>query len=110
MTPDLSPSLAAAAVGTADTAAFLIARPRLFRERPGRAAGSAAALLAWVTVGTRAAFAESRGDAWTRGLCAALLASNVAVLAVHLRHGIAGPRVYVGTVAAAVALAGTFRP
>lgn len=108
MKAKFSPTLVAATVGAADTASFLIRRPHLFRERPGRAAGSVAALLMWTALGGRAATGGSRADAWARGLSVALLGSNAAVLALHLRHRIAGPRVYVGTAAAAVALAGTF--
>ena len=105
----LSLTFVASAVGSADTAEFLIRRPSLFREKPGRAAGSVAALLLWTTLGTRAAMEGPRASAWTRTLAASLLGANLAVLGVHLRHRIAGPRVFVGAAAATVALVDSLR-
>ena len=40
----------AAVAGAIDTAQFLARRPALFREAPGRAAGSVAFLGAWVAL------------------------------------------------------------
>ena len=99
--------LNAAIAGALDTASFLARRPRLFRDSPGRAAGSAAFLAAWVALAALA-WREKQADSTspaTKGVAGALFAGNAAMLAVHLRHHIASPRVFLGAASSAVALA-----
>jgi hypothetical protein len=98
----------AAITGGLDTAQFLLRRPQLFKDNPGRAAGSVAFLAAWIALAASAARDKnSDGSSMlTTGLSAALLAGNAGMLAVHLRHGISSPRVFVGTACSAIALAG----
>ena len=100
----LNATLPAALAGAADTAYFLVRRPRLFREAPGRAAGSVVFLTGWLGLAAAAARGD-RGRGVTTTLAGALLAGNAAMLAVHLRHRIANPRVFAGTALSAVALA-----
>ena len=109
MTARLSLTTGAAIAGAADTAEFLLQRPDLFRTRPGRAASSVAALVLWASLGTRASWEGPRASAATCAMAAALLAANLGLLAIHLRVRVAGPRVFVGAIASAVALADTLR-
>jgi hypothetical protein len=105
----LNLTVAAAAGGTVDTALFLATRRALFRTAPGRAAGSAAFAVLWATLAVRAATEPARNRPETIALAAAILAGNLAMLGVHLRHRIAGPRVFLGAGLAAVAMADTLR-
>lgn len=99
----------AAAAGAVDTALFMARRPGLFRTRPGRALTNLALLGAWTTLAVRSACGQGRGDAATRGLAASLCAANTAMLAVHLAHRIAKPRVFAGPAFSGFALAGLLR-
>lgn len=103
----MTPATTASLAGAADTGAFLAARPQLFREAPGRAAGSVAFLGLWLA--TAAATSRRQPGPGALALAATLLAGQAGMLAVHLRHGIAGPRVYAGAALAAVALGDTVR-
>jgi hypothetical protein len=100
----------AAVAGTADTALFLLRRPALFRSAPGRASGSVAFLALWMTLATRAAYeGDDRPAAYTMALSGTAFAGNLAMLAVHLRHRVAGPRVFFGAVLSGIALADCLR-
>jgi len=105
----LNLTLPAAVGGTADTVLFLVRRPALFREARGRALGSVGFALLWGALAMRAAMEPKRVRPETVGMAAALLGGNLAMLGVHLRHRIAGPRVFLGTGLAAVAFADTLR-
>ena len=95
----------ATVAGTADTALFLLRRPALFRSAPGRAAGSVAFLALWMTLATRT---RHEGDG-RLALSGTAFAGNLAMLAVHLRHRVAGPRAFVGAVLSGIALADCLR-
>ena len=98
--------LTAALAGSADTAVFLARRPGLFREAPSRAAGSAAFLAGWGVL-SGLAWRDRHRDRTapaTVAVAGLLFAGNAAMLAVHLRHRIASPRVFIGASAGAVAL------
>lgn len=97
---------AAAFAGAADTGAFLARRTTLFRDAPGRAAGSVAALGLWLAVAASSRADGDKTSARTLGLASANAAGQLAMLGVHLRHGIAGPRVWLGAVLGSTALAG----
>ncbi|MEO8898916.1 MAG: hypothetical protein ABI352_09070 [Candidatus Dormibacter sp.] len=100
----------AAVAGTADTALFLLRRPALFRSAPGRAFGSVAFLLLWMTLAARTAYeGDETPPSPTLAVAGTVFAGNVAMLAVHLRHRVAGPRVFVGAVLSGVALADCLR-
>jgi hypothetical protein len=100
----------AAVVGAADTAVFLLRRPGLFRSAPGRALGSVAFLAVWATLATRTASeGGGRPAPATVVLSGAAFAGSVAMLAVHLRHRVAAPRVFLGTALGGVALADCIR-
>lgn len=105
----VTPTLCAAATGIGDTALFLGKRPALFRERPGRAAGSVVALGLWAALAAKQLTADQKHDTGALGLAAVLLVANVVVLLLHLRHGVKNPRVYIGVIAAAAATADTAR-
>jgi hypothetical protein len=92
---------AAALAGAADTGAFLARRRQLFRQSPQRAFGSVAMLGLWLGV---AASARSNKPGLTLGLASANAAGQLAMLGVHLRHGIAGPRVWLGAALGGAAL------
>lgn len=94
----------AALAGAADTGAFLARRPQLFRESPQRAGGSAAVLGLWLAIAASAARDGSRSSRATQAMCAANAAGQAAMLGVHLKHRIAGPRVWLGAGLAGVAL------
>jgi hypothetical protein len=100
---------AAALAGAADAGSFLATRRRLFREAPGRAGGSVAALALWLGVAASARRDAARGGGAGRltvGLASANALGQAAMLGVHLRHRIAGPRVWVGAGLGAAALGG----
>lgn len=97
---------AAALAGAADTGAFLARRPQLFRESPQRARGSAAVLGLWLAIAASAARDGRHSSRLTQVLCVANAAGQSAMLGVHLKHRIAGPRVWLGTALSGVALGG----
>ncbi|MFI5313833.1 MAG: hypothetical protein ACHQ06_06725 [Candidatus Dormibacteria bacterium] len=99
----------AAVAGTADTALFLLRRPGLFRSAPGRAVGSVAFLGVWMALATRTAHESDKPTSSTLALSGAAFAGNLATLAVHLRHRVAGPRVFLGTALSCVAFADCVR-
>jgi hypothetical protein len=106
------PSLAfrAAVTGTADTALFLLRRPALFRSAPGRAFGSVAFLAVWMTLATRTAYeGTDTPTSSTLALSGAAFTGNLAMLAVHLRHRVAGPRVFLGAALSGIVLADCLR-
>lgn len=109
MTVRINSTVVAASVGSADTAEFLFRRLQLFRTARGRAFGTAAGLALWTTVAVRAAAEGEHSSTPTLAMTAALVAGNAAMLAVHVRHGIAGPRIFVGAAASVVTLADTIR-
>lgn len=94
----------AALVGAADTAGFAVTRRRALLANPGRASGTVAALALWAALAQSAA-RRARGPA--RALAVTAVAANAAMLAVHRRAAVRGPRIYTGTALALVALAGT---
>lgn len=98
-------SAAAALLGATDTASFLVLRPRLFRESPGRALGSVGLLALWLS----AAAGAGRRDGRTMVMAFALAAANTGLLAAHLRARILKPRICVGPALSAVVLAGSLR-
>jgi hypothetical protein len=98
-----------AAAGAADTMLFLAAQPELFRTAPGRAAGSVAVLALWTSVAARAAMEGPDSSAPTVAIAGALLGVNAALLAVHLRHHVAGPRVFAGVALSTLALVDAVR-
>jgi len=97
---------AAALAGAADTGAFLARRTRLFRDAPGRAFGSTAMFGLWLAVAASSRADGGRTGARTLGLASANAAGQLAMLGVHLRHGIAGPRVWLGAALGGAALGG----
>lgn len=98
-----------ALAGAADTAAFLARRPQLFSEARGRALGSAAFGGLWVALAARAAADGTRSSTASLGLAATVAAGSAAMLAVHLRHQVASPRVFLGAALGAGALADVIR-
>jgi hypothetical protein len=92
----------AALLGASDAACFLARRRGLFRDSPGRAGGSAVVLAAWLGLAGTAARGHRRRP--TTGLAAAIAAAQAALLAVHLKHGVASPRVVAGTALGVIAL------
>jgi len=100
----------AAVAGTADTALFLLRRPKLFRTAPGRAFGSLGFLAVWSTLAARTQYEGRDSPApYTVALAATAFGGSAAMLAVHLRHGVAGPRVFLGALCGGVALADCLR-
>ena len=99
----------AAIAGTADTVAFLAARPRLFAEAPGRAVGSVVFAALWTTLAVRCSLERQRPSAATVVLAGTVAAANAAMVAVHVRHRIASPRVFAGAALSVVALADVLR-
>jgi hypothetical protein len=99
----------AAAAGAADTALFIVRRPGLFRSKPRRAFMNLGLLAAWSTLLTRTAAETSRHTASTTVLAATVTAANGAMLAAHLAHRVATPRVFVGPLASSLVLADTLR-
>lgn len=103
-------TLPAAIGGAVDTAAFLARRPKLFREAPGRAAGTVGFLGAWIALAASAAADARTGrkSIPTVALSQLLLAGNGAMLAVHLRSKVFNPRVFLSASLSAAATAGAF--
>jgi hypothetical protein len=101
-------TLPAAIGGAVDTALFLVRRPKLFGEAPGRAAGSVGVLAAWLALAAAAArdARSGRKSIPTIALSQVLLAGNGAMLAVHLRSKVFNPRVFLGAGLSAAASAG----
>ena len=97
-------SVVAALLGAVDTTEFLARRPRLFRDKPGRAGGSVAFLLLWVLLAGAALRSGTGARRTSRGVAAVLAAGNAAMLGVHLKHRIASPRVFVAAVLSVVCL------
>ncbi|HZS15372.1 MAG TPA: hypothetical protein VFC09_12310 [Candidatus Dormibacteraeota bacterium] len=97
----------AALAGAADTGSFLAARRQLFRTAPQRAAGSVAALGLWLAVAASSKRDRGgRASGRTLALASVNAAGQLAMLGVHLKHRIAGPRVWVGAALGSAALAG----
>lgn len=106
MTTMTSLAFPAALAGTTDTLLFLVRRRSLFRTAPGRAFGSVAFLMVWMTLAARTAYeGTGRPTSYTMALSGTAFAGNLAMLGIHLRHSVAAPRVYLGTVLSGVALA-----
>jgi hypothetical protein len=103
------PATAAALLGAVDTATFMITRRAKSRARPGRAAGNAGLLILWVTLCVRSHAEADRTLTPTVALATGLLAANLALLGVHVRARVAGPRVYIAPVLAAAALSDVLR-
>ncbi|MBV8445665.1 MAG: hypothetical protein JOZ92_07090 [Candidatus Dormibacteraeota bacterium] len=100
----------AALAGSADTALFLARRPGMFRSAPGRAAGSVAFLVLWSTLATRTCYeADGPPSAATLALAGVALSGNLAILAAHLRRGVAAPRIFLGSALSAAVLADCLR-
>lgn len=97
----------AALAGAADAGSFLATRPKLFRRAPQRAAGSVGVLGLWLAI---AASSKTDRGGRTSGRTLALASLNAAgqaaMLGVHLKHRIAGPRVWLGAALGGAALAG----
>jgi hypothetical protein len=105
----VNPTVPAALLGAADTAAFLAQRRHLLEHNPRRAAGIAASLGLWLGLAASAAREGERGAAPTVALAGVVSAGNLALLGLHLRRGIAGPRVWLGTGLALAALGASLR-
>lgn len=105
----MNPTVPAALIGAADTAAFLAQRRRLFEENPRRAAEIAASLGLWLGLAASAAREGERSAPPTLALAGVVAAGNLALLGVHLRQRIAGPRVWLGTGLALAALGASLR-
>jgi len=103
------PATGAALLGAVDTATFMITRRAKSRARPGRAAGNAGLLILWLALTARSAADGERTSTPTVALASGLLAANLALLAVHVRARVAGPRVYIAPVLAAAALSDVLR-
>ena len=100
----LNLSHAAAVAGAADTSLFLARRRQLFRDAPGRAGGSVAMLTLWLALAASARRDRGPARPLTLGLAGANAAGQLAMLGVHLRHGIASPRVWLGAALGGVAI------
>ena len=98
-----------ALAGAADTAVFLARRPEMFRDNRGRAVGSAAFGSLWLALAVSSAVQRPRPGTATTALAGAVAAGNAAMLAIHLRHKVANPRVFAGAALSAVALADVLR-
>jgi hypothetical protein len=105
----VNPTARAALLGAADTGAFLAQRRELLREQPRRAAGIAASLGLWLALAASASRDGERSRTPTLALAATVTAGNLALLGVHLRRGIAGPRVWLSAGLAAGALVSSLR-
>jgi hypothetical protein len=99
----------AAAAGAADTGLFMIMRPGLFKTKPGRALSNLALLGGWTALAARSRSEGRRSSAVTVGLAASLFAANATMLAAHLAHRIAKPRVFLGPALSVIALADVLR-
>lgn len=94
----------AALAGAADAGSFLAARRNLFRDAPGRAGGSVAVLGLWLAIAASSKRDRHGTSPATIALASANAAGQAAMLGVHLKHRIAGPRVWLGAALAGVAL------
>ena len=94
----------AALAGAADTGAFLATRRHLFRDKPGRAGGGTAALGLWLGLAASARRDGGRTGPATLALASVNAAGQAAMLGVHLKHRIAGPRVWLGAALGGIAL------
>ena len=94
----------AALAGAADSGSFLATRRRLFREKPGRAGGSLAGLGIWLGLAASARRDNGRTGPATLALASVNAAGQAAMLGVHLKHRIAGPRVWLGAALGGIAL------
>ena len=101
------PAVAASLLGAADAGVFLAGRPRLFTEKPQRAAGSLALTGLWLA-SARAAAAARPGRGAT-ALAVTLVGGNAGLLAAHLRARIASPRIFAGAALSAVVLTDVLR-
>ncbi|MBJ7608743.1 MAG: hypothetical protein JF887_04840 [Candidatus Dormibacteraeota bacterium] len=99
----------AAVAGAADTAVFLAQRPQMFRQARGRALGSAGFGALWLALAASSTAQRRRPGAATLALAGVVAAANGAMLAVHLRHKIASPRVFAAAALSGVALADALR-
>ena len=95
---------AAAVAGAADTSLFLAQRRQLFRDAPGRAGGSVGVFALWLGLAASARRDHGAAGPVTLALAGVNAAGQAAMLGVHLRHRIAGPRVWLGAALAGVAL------
>ena len=109
MSARLNATTVAAALGAADTAAFLARRPQMFREARGRALGGAVGLVLWTGLAATSALDGKKAGIATLALSQAVLAGSLAILAVHLRRGVAGPRVFLGAALSIAAAGDTLR-
>jgi hypothetical protein len=98
-----------ALAGAADTALFLSRRPQMFRDARGRALGSAAFGALWLALAASSFVQRPRPGTATVALAGTVAAGNAVMLAVHLRHRVASPRVFTGAALSAVALADVLR-
>jgi hypothetical protein len=98
-----------ALAGAADTAVLLAQRPQMFRDNRGRAMGSAAFGAVWLALALSSALQRPRPGTATVALASTVAAGNAAMLAIHLRHKVANPRVFAGAALSAVALADVLR-
>lgn len=96
--------VAAALAGALDTGAFVARRPRLIVDHPGRWAGSLTGLGLWLALAASSSRDRDTAGPRTVGLAAAVAAGNAGLLATHLRHGVASPRVFMGAGLATLAL------
>jgi hypothetical protein len=99
----------AALAGAADTGLFLAQRGEMFRRARPRAFGSAAFGGLWLALAASSAAERGRPGNATLGLAATVATANAAMLTVHLRHRVLGPRVFAGAALSAVALADVLR-
>jgi hypothetical protein len=99
----------AALAGAADTAIFLAQRGEMFRDARARAFGSAAFGALWLALAASSAAERQRPGNATVAPAGAVAAGSAAMLAVHLRHHVASPRVFAGAALSAVALADVLR-
>lgn len=104
-----SVSSIAAAAGAADTGLFVVRRAGLFKTNPGRALSNLALLGGWTALAARSRSEGRHSSAVTVALAASLFAANATMLAAHLAHGIAKPRVFLGPALSVIALAGVLR-
>jgi hypothetical protein len=94
----------AALAGAADTGAFLARRRELFREAPSRARGSVGVMGLWLAVAASSRRDRGHTGPATLALASVNAAGQAAMLGVHLKHRIAGPRVWLGAALGGVAL------
>jgi hypothetical protein len=81
----------------------------MFRDARGRALGSAAFGGLWLALAASSAAQRPRPGSATVALAGAVATGNAVMLAVHLRHRVASPRVFAGAALSAVALGDVLR-